>query len=88
MTPRSQLIEKSLGCLNFGIASMIPAIGFFLAPLALGRFRFVIVNTNDRWNPARFQLYFGAVLAVASILLHALAGFFIYIQIVRTYLNF
>lgn len=88
MITRSQLIEKSLGCFNFGMASMIPAIGFFLAAIALGRFRFVVVNTNDRWNPARFQLYFGALLAVASILLHALGGFFIYIQIVRTYLNF
>jgi hypothetical protein len=87
MKPRSEVIENSLSCFHFGIASLVPAIGFFLAPLALNRFRFAVIHANDRWNPARFQLYLGALLASASLLVHALLGYFVYIRIIATYLN-
>ena len=87
MIPRSQLIEKSLSCFDNGALAFIPIIGFFIAPLALLRFRFVVVNSNDRWNPARAQLYLGAALALLSMLLHATIAVIIYIQVVRNYLN-
>jgi hypothetical protein len=87
MIPRSQVIEKSLSCFARGIAALIPVVGMFIAPLALVRFRQVIVATNDRWNPARRQLYLGAAFALASMLLHALVVFVIYIKIIRDYQN-
>ena len=85
MIPRSQLVEKSLSCFGCGMAAMIPVIGFFIAPLALVRFRTVALNTNDRWNPARRQLYVGAALALASLLAHAIIVFVIYLQIIRSF---
>jgi hypothetical protein len=67
--------------------ALIPAIGFTLAPFALNRFRHVVVETNDRWNPARPQLYLGATLALASLLLHALAALFIYLRVIHNLEN-
>jgi hypothetical protein len=87
MIPRSQLIEKSLSCFDTGAFSFIPIIGFFIAPLSLVHFRFVVVNTNDRWNPARPHLYLGAAFALLSLLLHATVAVIIYVQVIRNYLN-
>ena len=87
MIPRSKIIERSLSCFNNGAAAFIPIIGFFIAPLALVRFRFVVVNTADRWNPARPQLYFGAAFALLSMLIHATIAVIIYVQVLRHYSN-
>jgi len=87
MIPRSKLIEKSLGCFRCGVASMIPLIGIVQALVALNRFGFVIVNTNERWNPARLRLYVGALLAFASLLGHALIAVFVYLKITRDIAN-
>jgi hypothetical protein len=83
MTPRATLITKSLGCFDAGLASLIPGIGLLVAPIAFLRFRFVIVETNDRWNPARFHLYTGAILALFSLLTHALVGLGLYFHFTR-----
>ena len=83
MTARSEVIEKSLGCFDWGLASLIPALGILCAPLALAKFKFVVVETNDRWNPARRHLYAGAALAVLSLLAHGIIGVVIYLQILR-----
>jgi hypothetical protein len=83
MTPRSKVIEKSLSCFDWGMASLIPAIGVFLAPVAFVNFKFVVVETNDRWNPARRHLYAGVALALLSLLAHAIVGVAIYLQMMR-----
>lgn len=85
MIPRSKLIQESLGCFGWGSAACIPIIGFFLAPAALWRFRKAIIETNDRWNPARRHLYVGAALALLSMLVHAIVVAIIFIQVIRHY---
>jgi hypothetical protein len=87
MTPRSKIIEKSLSCFRFGMTSVIPLIGLVTAVIALARFHFVIVNTNERWNCARLRLYVGALLAMGSLLGHALAAVFIYLKVLRDIAN-
>ena len=83
MTPRSKVIEKSLRCFDYGLASLIPVGGVFLTPFALVNFKFAIVEANDRWNPARRHLYAGAALAVLSLLAHAIIGGLIFLQALR-----
>jgi hypothetical protein len=83
MTARSKIIESSLSCLDWGMASLIPVLGVFLAPVALTRFRFTVVETNDRWNPARAHLYAGVVLSVLSLLGHGLIGVFVFFKLLR-----
>jgi hypothetical protein len=83
MTPRSKVIEKSLQCFEHGVMSLIPVAGVFLTPFALVKFKFAIVETNDRWNPARRHLYAGAALAILSLLAHAIAGTFLFLQALR-----
>ena len=87
MIPRSALIKKSSGCLDSGLASLIPLLGPLAAILALVEFKQVVIETNDRWNPARPQLYVGALLAVLSLLAHALVAVLIYLKFIRDYLN-
>ena len=84
MTPRSKVIEKSLRCFDYGIASLIPGIGVFITPAAFVNFKFAVVEANDRWNPARRRLYIGVILAVLSLLAHALAAVFISLSILRS----
>lgn len=81
MTSRAVLIQKSLGCFDAGLASAIPLIGLIGAAVALLRFRHVVVETNDRWNPARARLYMGAGLALLSLLLHGIAAFVIFLKV-------
>ena len=83
MIPRSKVIEKSLLCFDWGLASLIPAIGILFTPFALLNFRFAIVEINDRWNPARRHLYVGACLAVLSLLAQAVIGVGIYLKVMR-----
>ena len=83
MTPRTKVIEKSLRCLDWGLASLLPGIGILCAPFALSNFKFVVVETNDRWNPARRQLYTGAALALFGLLTHGILGVVIYLKILR-----
>lgn len=83
MTARSKVIESSLSCLDFGIASLVPALGLLFAAFAFARFRFAVVETNDRWNPARLHMYFGAALAALSLLAHAVVAVIIYLKILR-----
>src|SRR5688572_19193633 len=87
MTPRSKVIEKSLSCFDFGIASLIPLVGVFLTPFAFSNFKVAIVETNDRWNPARRHLCAGAALAVFSLLAHAIIATIIFVQMVRAFEN-
>lgn len=83
MTPRSEVIEKSMRCFDYGIASLVPGIGIFLAPFAFVNFKFAIVETNDRWNPARLRLYVGVALAVLSLLAHGLLAVFVFLSFLR-----
>ena len=69
------------------MSSAIPVIGIVQAIIALAQFKFVIVNSNERWNPARARLYLGVMLAIASLLAHALIGVFVYLKIVRDLAN-
>jgi len=85
MIARSKLIKESLDCLGWGAAACLPVVGFFLAPAALWRFKIVVVETNDRWNPARRHAYVGAALALFSMLGHAILAAIIFIQIIRHY---
>jgi hypothetical protein len=85
MIPRAQLIERSLSCLTFGATGFIPVLGLFFSIMSLARFRVVVVETNDRWNPARRQLYLGLIFALLSILIHAIVAAAIAIQIIRYY---
>ena len=83
MTARSKIIEKSLSCLDFGIASLIPVFGLIFAMFALARFRSAVSETEDRWNPARLHLYVGAALALLALLGHAVIGVTIYLKVLR-----
>ena len=83
MTPRSKVIETSMRCFDYGLASLVPVIGVFLTPFALVNFQSAIVEINDRWNPARLRLYIGAALAVLSLLGHAVIGAFILLRYMR-----
>ena len=83
MIPRWQLIEKSLGCFDAGIFSLIPGLGVLFTPMAFGRFYRAVIETNDRWNPARMQLYLGLTLALLSLLAHAVVGTVLYVQFLR-----
>ena len=83
MTARSKVIERSLSCFDWGLSSLLPVIGIFLAPFALANFKFVVTETNDRWNPARRELYVGAALALFGLLVHAITGVVIYLKILR-----
>jgi hypothetical protein len=83
MIARSKVIEKSLLCFDWGVASLIPALGIFFTPFALLNFRFAVVEINDRWNPARRHLYVGASLALLSLLAHAVVAVGIYLKVMR-----
>ena len=83
MTARSKIIERSLGCFDWGFASLLPAIGIFCAPFAFAYFKFAVTETNDRWNPARRQLYAGVTMALPGLLAHAIIGVVIYLKILR-----
>jgi hypothetical protein len=83
MTPRSEVITKSMRCFDYGVASLIPVLGVFLTPVALINFKFAVIEINDRWNPARLRLYVGAALAVLSLLAHTVAGVFVFLSILR-----
>lgn len=87
MIPRSTVIEKSLGCFDYGIVSLIPVVGVFAVPFALVNFQFAIVETNDRWNPARWRLYAGMAFALLSLLAHAIAGVVLFLAVIRAYQN-
>ena len=67
------MIEGSFRCLRLGWLSLLPMIGIGFAILALLRYSLVFLDTRDHWNPARWQLYSGAGLALLSLLLHGLA---------------
>jgi uncharacterized membrane protein YidH (DUF202 family) len=83
MIARSKIIEKSLRCFDWGMASLIPALGIVCAPFALVNFRFAIVEIEDRWNPARRHLYAGVILALLSLLAHAVIGVVVYLRVMR-----
>ena len=83
MIARSRLIKESLDCFVWGAAACVPIVGLFLAPSALWRFRIVIIETNNRWNPGRRHAYAGAALALLSLLGHATVVAIICIQIIR-----
>jgi hypothetical protein len=83
MIPRSSLVVTSLSCFNWGLTALVPVIGFFGAVIALNKFRIAVIETNDRWNPARVHLYSGMAMALLSLLLHALIVFVIYLQVIR-----
>lgn len=87
MAPRSKLIEKSLSCLHAGLFSLIPVIGLFGTVPAFFHFRFVVIETNDRWNPARRRLYLGLILALVSLVAHGLAALAISIILIRRISN-
>jgi hypothetical protein len=83
MIARSKVIERSLSCFDWGMASLIPGLGIVCAPIAFTAFKFVVVETNDRWNPARRHLYAGVALALFGLLAHAIVGVVIYLKILR-----
>jgi hypothetical protein len=83
VTARSEIIEKSLSCLDLGIASLIPGIGIVFSIMAFARFRFVVVETNDRWNPARLHLYVGVTLAALTLLVRAVVVTVAYLNVLR-----
>ncbi|HUS37066.1 MAG TPA: hypothetical protein VM680_17100 [Verrucomicrobiae bacterium] len=56
----------------------------FITPAAFLTFKYAVVETNDRWNPGRRRLYIGVILAVLSLLAHALAAVFVSLSILRS----
>ena len=69
---RAALIEESLQCLQLGWLSLLPLFGLFFALAAVVRYTRAFVFVEDDWNPAQLQLLSGALLALISLLLHAL----------------
>lgn len=66
---------------------MIPVIGLFGTVPAFLHFRYVVTETNDRWNPARRRLYLGLILALGSLIAHGLAALAISIILIRRISN-
>ena len=54
--------------------AFIPLIGIGFAISSLNTYANAFVYTRDHWNPARAHLYFGAALALCSLLLHGLVA--------------
>lgn len=67
------MIERSLRCWQRGWWALLPGLGVFFAFGALRAFIAAFRQAREQWNPAQPQLYAGAVLALFSLLLHALA---------------
>lgn len=87
MIARSKLIERSLSCLDWGVASFIPVAGPLCAVFALDRFRQVVMNTEERWNPARLHCLLGAGLALLGLLAHGLIAFVVFIKLRQAFAN-
>jgi hypothetical protein len=60
-------IERSLSCFAFGLASLIPVIGFGLAFVAFKNFHRARAASNGAWNPAWPQLAWGIALATLGL---------------------
>jgi len=83
MTPRSTVIERSIWCFDSALLSLAPVVGIFFAGWAFVHFHRVVVNTNDRWNPARRHLYVGLAIALLSLLAHLVAGAVMFALLLR-----
>lgn len=70
MTPRSEIIERSLRCLRRGGFSFLPVLGIYFSFGALRDFYVAITQIAERWNPGRRHLYAGMVLALLGLLLN------------------
>ncbi|HEV8543486.1 MAG TPA: hypothetical protein VGR78_13905 [Verrucomicrobiae bacterium] len=68
---RILMIKESLRCLKLGWLCLLPVFGAFLAIYTIRIYCHVFLTTRDEWNPAKPQLYSGAALALASLLLHS-----------------
>jgi hypothetical protein len=69
---RIELIERSLRCFAFGLASLIPVFGIPMAVLAVLQFRTVALGRGREWNPADRYLLWGFLFAGLGLLLSSL----------------
>ena len=69
---RIEIIERSLRCFGFGIASLIPVFGIPMAVLAIAQYRTVVLGRRQEWNPADRYLMAGFLLAGAGLLISSL----------------
>lgn len=67
--------------------SLIPVAGLCGTIPAFLHFRYVVIETNDRWNPARSRLYLGMILALISLVAHGLAALAVSIILIRRISN-
>ena len=57
-------IRKSLACFRFGVASLIPLLGYVFTHMAFVRWEAAMLATEGKWNPARAYLRWGLALAI------------------------
>jgi hypothetical protein len=73
MMDKVRMILTSFRVLRYGCLSLVPILGLGFALVTFYHFTRVFYFTKEDWNPARSHLYWGAGIALASSLLHALA---------------
>ncbi|HEX3798685.1 MAG TPA: hypothetical protein VH413_08285 [Verrucomicrobiae bacterium] len=71
-------IEHSMRCFSFGLASLIPVIGFVLAFVAFSNFRSARAISRGQWNPGGLLLMRGILLATIGLAISSLIFVFVF----------
>lgn len=87
MTPRSEIIERSLRCLRRGGFSFLPVVGIYFSLRALRDFYAATTQIAERWNPGRRHLYAGMVLALLGLLVNVAAIAIIFVIVLKQIAN-
>jgi hypothetical protein len=64
---KSEMIERSILCLKWGLWGMLPVIGIPMAIVALQHYGRVKRGKGALWNPAQRYLFWGALCARAGL---------------------
>jgi len=72
-----KVINHSLRCFAFSLASLIPLIGLPLALVGFSHYRKARAIVSGRWNPARQYLLWGSVLGSLGFLISLVVVLFI-----------
>lgn len=65
-------IECSVQCFAYGLASLVPLIGFPMALAAFGQYAQVLAITKGGWTPGRRMLSWGRFLSCAGMVISVL----------------
>jgi len=82
---RITLIRRSLRIFAYGLASLVPVIGFLYALFAVGNAVSLGRQFRGEWNPALAYLRWGLALAVLSLGINSLALLIVAMNLVPPY---